>query len=69
MMTLAGQAKAGVEGLKILDAEAFRHAEAHRHLARTTVHGVDVGEVHHSALVAQMLKGHILKVKVYAFEQ
>ena len=33
------------------------------------VHGVNVGEVYHRRLVAQMFQGHISEVEVYALYQ
>ena len=53
----------------MLDGEAGRDADADGDLPRSAHHGVDVGEVDHGGLVAEVLEGDVADVEVDAFEQ
>jgi hypothetical protein len=69
VVLVARQPDALVELLDVFNAEAPADAQAQGHLCGRGVHGVDVGDVDHGCLVAQVLQRHVGEVEVYALEQ
>lgn len=65
----ASEADAFVEGLEVLDLRATAHGQADKELARGAVHGIDVGEIDHGGLVAQVLQRRVGEVEVDALHQ
>ena len=69
VVSVAGQAESGIEVVEGLDGDAAVHCHADEHLPWRAAHGIDIGDVHHGSLVAQVLHGGVDQVEVYAFEQ
>ena len=52
----------------MLHREAFRHAQSHRDLSRSAVHGVYVGEIDYGGFISQMLQRHVCEIEMHAFD-
>ena len=68
-MGITGQTKASIEFIELFDAETFAEGNTHRNLLGHAAHGVNIAEVHHGRLVAQVLEGHVGEVEMNAFHQ
>ena len=68
-MLLARQTDAGVEFVDVFDGKALGERHAGEQLARGGVHGVEIGEVDHRGLVAQVAQGRVDEVEVDAFHE
>ena len=66
---LARQTDAGVEFVDVFDGKALGERHAGEQLARGGVHGVEIGEVDHRGLVAQVAQGRVDEVEVDAFHE
>ena len=69
LMLLACLSHSGIEFVHILNAETLAQGKADGYLARHGVHCIDVAQVYHDGLVAQVSHRDVGKVEVYAFHQ
>ena len=68
-MVFAGQAQAVVDGVEVFHRGAPAHGHVAEQLARQAVHGVNVGEVDHRGLVAQMFQRGVDQIEVDALHE
>ena len=69
VVTLARQADTAEQRLDVLHRETLADAERNSYLSRRTIHRVDVREIDHGGLVAQVLQRHIFQIEMNALQQ
>ena len=69
MVTLTSQTNASIQLIQCLGGIAARHTQADHNLCGCAVHGIDVGEIADSRLIAKVLQRAVCHVEMDAFDE
>ena len=68
-MSFASESETSIQFFEIFHFETVAHSDRNEKLSRSSVHGVDVGEIDHRGFVSQVSEWGVDEVEMDAFHQ